>query len=138
VTLVEAAKNPGTAARGASVTSTFGDGPTDVMRSDGGGPYVDAEQNVQSELLDNNEGNLALDTNTGSRSPLRTARLFFAQQLATGTLTRVPTCTSGTVSTGCTIAIDGLLITRSVFFDSRDNLRTMQVGQVVPKNLVVD
>jgi hypothetical protein len=137
VALVDA-KNPGTQARGLSVTSTFGDGPGDAIQSDGRGPYVDTEQSVQSELLDNREGNLALDTNTSSKSPLRTARLLLGQQLATGTLTRVPTCTSGTVTTGCTIALDGLLITRSVFFDSRDNLRTMQVGQVVPKNLVVD
>jgi hypothetical protein len=138
VALVEAAKNPGTAARGISITSTYTDTATDVVSSGGSGAYYDGVSAVQSELLDNTEGNLALDTNTSSKAAKRTMRLAFGQQLAVGTLTRVPSCTTGSIATGCTIVIDGLMISRSAFFDGLDNLRTMQVGQIVPKNLVID
>jgi hypothetical protein len=128
---VYAANNPGTLATGQPIRSDFDELQT--IRGDGKGTYVDGQSLVKNQLLDNNEGNFVLDTNTGSKAPLRTVTLDFGNQLA-GVSGPRPAC--GNYS-ACVKAIDTMLITRSAFFDGKDDLRSMTHSQTTPKRLLL-
>jgi hypothetical protein len=113
------------------IRTSFRDDPADAVFSDGLPYETDSDQRTRNVLFANNEGNYSLETLTGTKgSAVRCVNLNLSNVVATAPGETVPLGACLTAG----------MITRSYFFDGKDDLRAMSYGQgqQVAKRFVIN